>query len=79
MRLSWSGKLLAATIAARLGAAGLRHIADNYLNDNSGGSGGGNHVVLTQDQINAAQQFANANGITLKEAVLRLYNLNLIG
>lgn len=77
MRLSWSGKLLAATIAARLGAAGLRHVANNYMGDNSGGGGGG-HVNLTQDQINAAQQFANANGISLRAAVLRLYNLNLI-
>lgn len=75
MRLSWSGKLLAATIAARLGAAGLRHVANNYMGDNSGGGG---HVNLTQDQINAAQQFANANGISLRAAVLRLYNLNLI-
>lgn len=73
MRLTWAGKLLAAGIGLRLGAAGLRHIANN-MDDGSNG----NTVQLTADQINAAQQFANASGITLREAVLRLYNLNLI-
>lgn len=74
MRLTWAGKLLAAGVAARLGAAGLRHIANNYMDDDSGGG----PIQLSADQINAAQQFANAYGITLREAVLRLYNLNLI-
>ena len=73
MRLTWAGKLLAASVGARLAAAGLRHIASN-MDD---GSGGG-PVQLSEDQINAAQQFANATGISLREAVLRLYNLNLI-
>lgn len=70
MRLTFAGKLLAATIGARLAAAGLRQIANNIPD--------GPTVQLTADQINAAQQFANASGITLREAVLRLYNLNLI-
>ena len=73
MRLTWAGKLLAAGVGLRLAGAGLRHLANN-MDD---GSGGG-PVQLTADQINAAQQFANAYGITLREAVLRLYNLNLI-
>lgn len=73
MRLTFAGKLLAATVGARLAAAGLRHIANNMEDDS-----GGNHVQLSADQINAAQQFANATGISLREAVLRLYNLNLI-
>jgi len=75
MRLTWAGKLLAASVAARLGAAGLRHIANNYMDDDSGDGG---PVTLSADQINAAQHFANATGISLREAVLRLYNLNLI-
>jgi hypothetical protein len=73
MNLSWAGKLLAAGVGLRIAAAGLRHVADN-MDD---GSGGGT-VQLSADQINAAQHFANATGITLREAVLRLYNLNLI-
>lgn len=73
MRLTFAGKLLAATVAARLAAAGLRKISENI----DPGTGG-NVVQLTSDQINAAQNFANSQGITLREAVLRLYNLNLI-
>lgn len=73
MRLTWAGKLFAAGIAARLAGAGLRHIANNMEDDSDGGP-----VQLSADQINAAQHFANATGISLREAVLRLYNLNLI-
>jgi len=74
MRLTWAGKLLAAGVGLRLASAGLRHIANNMDDD----SGGGGPVQLSADQINAAQHFANATGISLREAVLRLYNLNLI-
>jgi hypothetical protein len=74
MRLSLAGKLLAAGVAAQVASAGLRHIANN-MDD---GSSGGNTVMLSADQMNAAQHFANASGISLREAVLRLYNLNLI-
>jgi len=73
MRLSWAGKLFAAGIAARLAEAGLRNMANNMDDDSGGGP-----VHLSADQINAAQHFANATGISLREAVLRLYNLNLI-
>ncbi len=73
MRLSWAGKLLAAGVALRLAEAGLRRAADS-MDDGSGGD----HVVLSQDQINAAHSFAASQGISLREAVLRLYNLNLI-
>jgi hypothetical protein len=72
MRLTWAGKLLAAGVALRLAEAGLRRAADS-MDD-----GGGDHVVLSQDQINAAHSFAASQGISLREAVLRLYNLNLI-
>jgi hypothetical protein len=74
MRLSWAGKLLATGVALRLAQAGLQRAADS-IDD---GSSGGNTVTLSADQMNAAQHFANASGISLREAVLRLYNLNLI-
>lgn len=73
MRLTWAGKLLAAGIGLRLAAAGLRNVANNMEDDSGGGP-----VQLSADQINAAQHFANSQGISLREAVLRLYNLNLI-
>jgi hypothetical protein len=75
MRLSWAGKLLAASVALRLAEAGLRKAADSIDDDSSSGGG---HVVLTVAQTTAAQNYADSQGITLREAVLRLYNLNLI-
>jgi len=74
MRLSWAGKLFAAGVALRLAEAGLRKAADSIDDDSSSGE----NVVLTVAQINAAQAYANSQGISLRAAVLELYNLNLI-
>lgn len=71
MRLTWAGKLLAASVGMRLGAAGLRYIA-NQMPDNNG------TVTLSEAQMDAARAYANSQGISVREAVLRLYNLNLI-
>jgi hypothetical protein len=72
MALTLAAKLLAASFAARAAAAGLRHMANNSESESN------NTVVLSQDQMNAAWAFANSQGISIREAVLRLYNLNLI-
>ena len=71
MRLTWAGKLLAASVGMRLGAAGLRYIS-SQMDD------GGETVTLSEAQMNAARAYANSQGISLRAAVFQLYNLNLI-
>ncbi|NDB36221.1 MAG: hypothetical protein EB023_13000 [Flavobacteriia bacterium] len=62
---------MAASLAARAAAAGLRHVA-NHMPD------GNQTVTLSEAQISAARAYASSQGISLRQAVLQLYNLNLI-
>lgn len=69
MRLSWAGKLLAAGLGLRAAAAGLRYLAGTLPD--------GEQVVLSEEQMQAAADFAAARGISIREAVHRLYNVIL--